>query len=79
MQLVIRRERIKRGWTQKIVAQKLGITQTMLLRIETGQRKPSFDVLIRIEDFFGMDYRDLFNIPQRQLQETANAPDGNQA
>ena len=74
MQLMIRQERIENGWSQSNVAKQVGITQTMLQKIETGQRHPSFDVLVKLEDLFGMDYRDLFNLPQRQLRE--KAPDG---
>ena len=75
MQLMIRQERIENGWSQSNVAKQVGITQTMLQKIETGQRHPSFDVLVKLEDLFVMDYLDLFNLPQRQLRE--KAPDGN--
>ena len=79
MFLMLRQERIDRGWSQKSVAEQIGLTQTTLQKIETGRRKPSFDVLVKIEDLFGMDYRDLFNLPQRQLRATEKEPDGNPA
>lgn len=79
MLLMIRQERQRRGWSQSKVAKQLGLSQSMLLKIETGKRKPSFDVLVKIEDLFGMDYRDLFNIPQRQLRAIEKEPDGNPA
>lgn len=53
MKLVIRQERERRGWTQKYVASKIEITQAMLQKIETGQRKPSYDVLVKLLDLFG--------------------------
>mgnify|MGYP004528954765 CR=1 FL=1 len=77
MELAIRQERIKRGWSQSKVAKQVGLSQSMLLKIETGKRKPSFDVLVKLEDLFGMDYRELFNAPQRKLQDNTKS-DGNQ-
>lgn len=60
MKLAIRQAREKRGWTQKYVADKAGITQAMLQKIETGKRKPSYDVLVKLEDLFHMNHRKLF-------------------
>lgn len=60
MYLGIRQERLKRGWTQEYVAQKIGVTQTMLQKIETGRRKPSYDVLVKLENLFGKSHRQLF-------------------
>lgn len=64
--LLIRQERIRRKWTQDFVAERTGVANTTIHSIETGQRRPSFDVLVKLEDLFGMDYRDLFNLPRRQ-------------
>lgn len=77
--LLIRQERIRRGWTQNYVAQQTGLSLTAIQKIETEQRKPSYDVLVRLEDLFGMDYRDLFNLPRRQSENNTKEPDGNQA
>ena len=77
--LVIRRERLANGWTQEYVATRVGTVNSTIQMIENGQRKPSFDVLVKLEDLFGMDYRDLFNLPQRQLREQQSAPGGNPA
>ena len=76
---MLRQERIKRGWTQRHVADGVKTTLSAVQKIETGQRKPSFDVLVKLEDLFCMDYRDLFNLPQRQLREQQSAPDENRA
>lgn len=73
MILMIRQERLQRGWSQEKVAKRLGLTQSMLLKIETGKRRPSFDVLVKLEDLFGMNYRDLFNISKRQIREDLGA------
>lgn len=56
----IRQERIKRNWTEREVAERLGITKGALHNIETGHRKPSYDVLVKLEDLFHMNHRKLF-------------------
>ena len=60
MKLVMRQERIRRAWTLEYVAKQIGITKGALGNIETGQRKPSYDVLCKLEDLFGMTHRELF-------------------
>lgn len=69
MRTVLRAERIKRHWTQKYVSEQVGITKGALHNIETGQRKPSYDVLVKLMNLFEC------NDP-RQLFEAA--PDSNQ-
>ena len=56
MSLKIRQERIQKGWTQGFVARQIGLTKAAYRNIETGQRKPSYDVLIQLLDLF--DYND---------------------
>ena len=56
MLLMLRQERIKRGWTQSYVASQTGLSLTAIQKIETGQRKPSYDVLVKLLDLF--DYND---------------------
>lgn len=74
---MIRQERKKRGWTQAWVAQEVGITKPAVQMLETGATKPSFDVLIKLEDLFAMDYRDLFNLPRRRSRQQQCTPDAN--
>ena len=62
MRLIIRQERIRRGWTQEYVAKQTGLSLTAIQKIETGQRKPSYDVLVRLEDLFQMNHRALFSV-----------------
>lgn len=69
MKLAIRQVREKRGWTQKFVADKAGITQAMLQKIETGKRKPSYDVLVKLEDLFRMNHRKLFGAATPERKE----------
>lgn len=76
MKLAIRQVREKRGWTQKYVADKAGITQAMLQKIETGKRKPSYDVLVKLEDLFHMSHRKLFGVA---TPDNTKGPDSNRA
>lgn len=61
MNTVLRQERIVRNWTLENVAKQIGITKATLQRIETGKRKPSYEVLVKLLDLFGYDDpRELF-------------------
>lgn len=73
MKFNIRQERERRKWTQEYVAQKTGITQTMLQKIETGQRKPSYNVLVKLEDLFNLNHRQLFAV----VDDTPNSQRNN--
>lgn len=56
MDLMIKEERIKRGWSCEKTAKAIGITKAAYRNIETGIRKPSYDVLIKLLDLF--EYND---------------------
>lgn len=56
----MKEERIKRGWTQKKVADLLQLTTTAISDIENGKAKPSYKVLCELEDLFDMTHRELF-------------------
>lgn len=60
MHLRIRLERTRRRLSQGHVGGHAGITPEAIGMIETGQRKPSYDVLVKLEDLFGMTHRELF-------------------
>ncbi len=61
MELLLRQERISKGWTQAFVASQIGTTKATVQMIETGQRKPSYDVLVKLLDLFQCnDPRELF-------------------
>ena len=50
--------RRSKGFTQKQVADGIGISEVGLQNYENGRRKPAFDVLIALADFYGvsLDY-----------------------
>ena len=72
MKTVLRQERTTRRWTQEYVAKQIGITKAALQRIETGKRKPSYDVLVKLLDIFGYnDPRELFaEAPEPPISKT---------
>jgi transcriptional regulator with XRE-family HTH domain len=65
--LNMRQERLNRGWSLDFVANQLGITKSAAQMLETAQRKPSYEVLCKLED--------LFNLPHRQLFSDGNEND----
>lgn len=46
----IKRLRKKRGWSQTVLAEKIGTHLSHINRIETGKYKPSIDVLMKLAD-----------------------------
>ena len=76
MYLAMRQERKKLGWSQEFVAQQVGVTPETIHYIETGQRKPSYDVLVKPEDLFGLTHRQLFGAATPDIEKE---PDGNPA
>lgn len=60
MKLRISAERIQRGWTVKYVGEQTGVSAEAIRLIETNQRNPSYAVLVKLEDLFGMTHRELF-------------------
>lgn len=61
MGYLLRRVRLENGWTQEYVAQNVGVTPEAISMIETGKRKPSYDVLVKLLDLYGYsDPKQLF-------------------
>ncbi len=44
----LQRLRKNRGWTQQILAEKVGVSRVTVARIEIGNRKPSLELLERL-------------------------------
>lgn len=61
MKTVLEQERKKKEWTQEFVSKQIGVTPEAVSMLETGKRKPSYDVLVKLLDLFGCkDPRELF-------------------
>ena len=67
MDLMLRQERIRRGWTQNFVAEQIGTEKSTVQMLETGRRKPSYEVLVKLLDLFG------YSDPRLLFEETAPA------
>lgn len=76
MLLKIRQERLKCNWMQEYVANVAGVTVPAIQYLETGKCKPSYDVLVKLEDLFQMGHRELFGAA---TPATQTAQDGNPA
>lgn len=50
--LNIRKLRQSKGWTLQYVGDAVGLNKTAVYDIETGRRKPSYDVLVKLETLF---------------------------
>ena len=72
MDLVIRQDRIARGWTQAYVGKQIGTTKAAVHDIETARRRPSYEVLVKLENLFGKSHRELFT-PATYTQSIADA------
>lgn len=77
MELKLRQERISKEWTQDYVAKKIGTTKTMVQMMETGQRKPSYHVLVKLLDLF--QYDDPRKLFEAATPNCEKKPDGNPA
>ena len=60
MILQIKQERIKRGWKLEDVAEKMNITKQAIQQFENNQCKPSYEVLVKLENLFQLSHRKLF-------------------
>lgn len=52
--------RTERNWTRPHLAAMLNISVQMVYYLETGLRKPSYEVLCKLEDLFQLSHRELF-------------------
>ena len=75
MHRIHRQERIKRGWSCEYVAELTGLTAEAIRLIEIGERNPSYPILVKLENLFQMNHRQLFGAvtPNREK------PGGNRA
>ena len=61
MRLTLKEVREKRGWTQRDLASRLGLTQTHISGIESGKIVPRYDTLLELVRILD---RDLLMVPR---------------
>lgn len=67
----LRQERVARQWKLAYVAKQIGLTKAAVHDIETGRRKPSYEVLVKLLDLFGYDDpRQLFKLVDQSTNLT---------
>ena len=63
---VLKTQRLKDGMTQAQLAQKLGVTKSVISAYETGLRLPSYDILIHIAKLFNVSTDFLLGVENKQ-------------
>ncbi|MBR8663489.1 helix-turn-helix transcriptional regulator [Bacillus paralicheniformis] len=53
-------ERFKRGWTQKQVSERLGLSEVYVRKIERGTRNPGRETMLKFETLYSVPDRLLF-------------------
>ena len=62
----MRYERIKNGWSLNYVASKVGISNQAISKIELQKTKnPSYDIIVSLEDLYGLSHRELFSLVRK--------------
>ena len=56
----IRSEREQRGWTQVVLAERLGVSRQTIVALETGKYDPSLPLAFRISRLFGKNIEEVF-------------------
>jgi DNA-binding XRE family transcriptional regulator len=79
--LSIRERRISRGWTQAYVGQQVGVGKATIHDIETGKRKPSYDVLFKLLALFNVEHENISRLfaPAGETPSNCNTPNGGTA
>lgn len=67
--------RLREGWTQAQLAQKLGITKSVISTYETGLRLPSYDILIHIAKIFKVSTDYLLGLESHQQVDLSGLTD----
>ena len=62
----LKTQRLKENMTQAQLAQKLGLTKSVISAYETGMRMPSYDILIHIARIFNVSTDFLLGIENKQ-------------
>ena len=50
------------GISRSTLAKKIGVERSYIYRLEKGERKPSFDLALRIAQYFGCRVEDIYRL-----------------
>ncbi len=73
MENLVRSEREQRGWTQAVLAERLGVSRQTVVAIETGRYDPSLPLAFRLSRLFGKPIEDLF-LPAAIVESGVRGP-----
>jgi transcriptional regulator with XRE-family HTH domain len=65
---VIRELRLEAGYSQVEFAERAGIYQTYISRVENGRANPSLNALIVVANTLGVTVFELFELTRKQVQ-----------
>nr|DAU57164.1 MAG TPA: helix-turn-helix domain protein [Caudoviricetes sp.] len=57
-------ERIRLGWTQQLLGEKIGVSQPAIAGYESGKREPSLDKLGQISEALGVSVARLIDVDE---------------
>jgi len=66
---LIREEREKRGLSMTVVAQRSGLSQSIISLIERDLRSPTLDTLLRIAESIEVDLGDILTRAQKEISK----------
>jgi transcriptional regulator with XRE-family HTH domain len=69
--MMLREERIKRGFSMTVLAQKTGLSQQAISYVEREMRIPNLDTLMRITDALGIALGDVISRASKGIQKQA--------
>lgn len=72
---VLKTLRLKNNMTQAQLAQKLGVTKSVISAYETGLRLPSYDILIHIAKFFNVSTDYLLGLENKREVDLSGLTD----
>ena len=52
--MLLRELRKQRGLTMKELGEKIGVSESTISLYETGRRSPSYEILLKIAEYFGV-------------------------
>ena len=70
--VILKQLRKNRGMTQSEVGKHVGLSKAVVSKYENGLGYPSFDVLIRIADFFGVTTDFLLGVSRRKTIDVSH-------
>lgn len=61
MPFCMTQDRISHKWSMAYVGKCVGLTKSTVNDIEKGRCKPSYEVLVKLENLYGRSHRELFS------------------